>query len=154
MATLVLPSYTIFIRSWLKEGVLSTNIFPFKRAVNTVMTDNRPLCTKCKSRPRAFNYKKGDKTYYRKMCDKCIRISKGKGVSSSASWQQSGYKKKAICEKCGFKAKHPAQLDVYHIDGDLRNSAINNLKTICANCQRIMTMEEFKWRQGDLMPDV
>ena len=43
---------------------------------------------------------------------------------------------------------------MYHIDGDLRNSAINNLKTICANCQRIMTMEEFKWRQGDLMPDV
>ena len=118
------------------------------------MTDNRPLCSKCKSRPRAFNYKKGDKTYYRKMCDKCIRLSKGKGVSSMATWQQHGYKKKAICEKCGFKAKHSAQLDVYHIDGDLRNSAVNNLKTICANCQRIMTMEEFKWRQGDLMPDV
>ena len=40
-----------------------------------------------------------------------------------------------------------------HIDGDLRNSAWNNFKTICANCQRIMTMEEFRWRQGDLMPD-
>ena len=118
------------------------------------MTDNRPLCSKCKSRPSAFNYKKGNKTYYRKMCDKCIRLSKGKGVSSTATWQQHGYKKKAICEKCGFKAKHHAQLDVYHIDGDLRNSAINNLKTICANCQRIMTIEEFKWRQGDLMPDV
>jgi len=117
------------------------------------MTDSRPLCIKCKSRPAAFNYKKGDKTYYRKMCDKCIRLSRGKGVSSNASWQQTGYRKKAICEKCGFKAKHSAQLDVYHIDGDLRNSAWKNLKTICANCQRIMTMEEFKWRQGDLMPD-
>ena len=91
------------------------------------MTDNRPLCSKCKSRPSAFNYKKGDKTYYRKMCDKCIRLSKGKGISSMATWQQHGYKKKAICEKCGFKAKHHAQLDVYHIDGDLRNSAVNNL---------------------------
>lgn len=151
--TFVSSSYTIFITSWVKEGGLSTYIFPFKRAVNTCMTDNRPLCSKCKSRPSAFNYKKGDKTYYRKMCDKCIRLSRGKGVSANASWQQTGYKKKAICEKCGFKAKHSAQLDVYHIDGDLRNSSWNNLKTICANCQRIMSMEEFKWRQGDLMPD-
>ena len=150
----MLPSYTLFIQCWVKEGVLTTYILPFKRAVNTYMTDNRPLCSKCKSRPRAFNYKKGDKTYYRKMCDKCIRLSKGKGVSSTATWQQHGYKKKAICEKCGFKAKHHAQLDVYHIDGNLRNSAVNNLRTICANCQRIMTMEEFKWRQGDLLPDV
>ncbi len=117
------------------------------------MTDNRPLCSKCKSKPAAFNYKKGDKTYYRKMCDKCIRLGKGKGIGGTSSWQASGYKKKIICEKCGFHAKHTAQLDVYHLDGDLRNSNWNNLKTICANCQRIMSMEQFKWRQCYLMPD-
>ena len=154
MATFLLPSYTIFIISWVKEGGLSTIISPFKRAVNTSMTDNRPLCTKCKSRPRAFNYKKGDKTYYRKMCDKCIRLSKGKGVSSSASWQQSGYKKKAICEKCGFKSKHPAQMDVYHVDGNLKNNNFSNLKTICANCSRFKSTEELGWKQGSIVPDL
>tara|TARA_B100000575_G_C23019908_1_gene587310 strand:- start:312 stop:668 length:357 start_codon:yes stop_codon:yes gene_type:complete len=117
------------------------------------MNELRQLCVRCKSRPAAFNYKKGDKTYYRKMCDKCIRLSKGKGIGGTSSWQSSGYKKKSICEKCGYKAKHSAQMDVFHIDGNLRNSSWNNLKTICANCQRLMSTEQFKWKQGDLMPD-
>ncbi len=117
------------------------------------MHELRSLCIKCKSRPAAFNYKKGNKTYYRKMCDKCIRLSKGKGIGGISSWQISSYKKKAICEKCGYKAKHSAQMDVFHIDGNLKNSSWDNLKTICANCQRLLSTDQFKWRQGDLMPD-
>lgn len=117
------------------------------------MNKIRSLCIKCKSRPAAFNYKKGNKTYYRKMCDKCIRLSKGKGIGGTSSWQVSGYKKKSICEKCGYKAKHSAQMDVFHIDGKLKNSSWDNLKTICANCQRLLSTDQFKWRQGDLMPD-
>ena len=65
-----------------------------------------------------------------------------------------GYEKKDKCEKCGYSSKHKEQFNVFYIDGNLQNTTPNNLKTICANCQRIMTMEEFKWRQGDLMPDV
>jgi hypothetical protein len=44
-------------------------------------------------------------------------------------------------------------MDVFHIDGKLKNSSWDNLKTICANCQRLLSTDQFKWRQGDLMPD-
>ncbi len=42
------------------------------------------------------------------------------------------------CERCGFVAEHPAQLDVHHKDGDHRNSAPANLVTLCANCHRLV----------------
>jgi predicted HNH restriction endonuclease len=42
---------------------------------------------------------------------------------------------------------------VFHIDGNLDNCRPSNLKTICANCQRILHKEGVKWRQGDLVPD-
>ena len=29
----------------------------------------------------------------------------------------------------------------------------NNLKTICANCQRIMQKRGVRWKQGNLLPD-
>jgi hypothetical protein len=43
--------------------------------------------------------------------------------------------------------------NVFHIDGSLENCQFNNLKTICANCQRIMQKEGVRWKQGDLLPD-
>ena len=42
---------------------------------------------------------------------------------------------------------------MFHIDGQLQNTAPNNLKTICANCQRLMQKQGVKWKQGDLIPD-
>ena len=48
---------------------------------------------------------------------------------------------------------HNEQFDVYHLDGDLNNCRPSNLKTICANCQRIIQKENYKWKQGDLTPD-
>ena len=38
------------------------------------------------------------------------------------------------CDKCGFRAKYPAQLLVYHLDGNLNNNAGYNLRTVCLNC--------------------
>jgi ribosomal protein L37E len=70
-----------------------------------------------------------------------------------SSWEKAGYRKKSICEKCGFKSKHPAQMDVYHIDGNLKNASWHNLKTICANCGRIKAVEEIGWKQGSLIAD-
>jgi len=64
-----------------------------------------------------------------------------------------GYEKKDTCEKCGFKSKHQEQFNVFHIDGNLDNCRYNNLKTICANCQRILQKEGSKWKQGDLIAD-
>jgi hypothetical protein len=109
----------------------------------------RPLC-KCGKRPAAINYKKDNKTYYRSLCETCLRKGIGHGIPK---WQQRGYEKKDTCEKCGHTSKHQEQFNVYHIDGDLNNCRPNNLKTICANCQRIMQKEGSRWKQGDLTPD-
>ena len=113
----------------------------------------RPLCSNCKLRPSAFNYKRKGKIYYRSKCDQCIKESLGLKTGFKSSWEKAGYRKKSICEKCGFKSKHPAQMDVYHIDGNLKNASWNNLKTICANCGRIKSVEEIGWKQGGLIAD-
>jgi hypothetical protein len=109
----------------------------------------RPLCKNCNQRPVAVNYYKEGQIFYRSKCDHC---AKGRGKEMPL-WQREGYKKKNVCDKCGFSSKHPEQFSVFHVDGDLTNCRYNNLKTICANCQRILHKEGAKWRQGDLTPD-
>lgn len=108
----------------------------------------RPLCT-CGLRPAAVNYKKNGKTFYRKLCESCLY----KGEVSSPRWLRAGYKKKYQCDKCGFKSPHSEVFAVFHIDGNLNNCRYNNLKTVCANCQRLLHKEGIQWRQGDLVPD-
>jgi len=110
----------------------------------------RPLCV-CGFRPAAVNYKKGGKVYYRKKCEMCLTHG---GVSHGIpKWKQAGYKKKSFCEKCNYKSTHQEQFNVFHVDGNLNNCSPLNLKTICANCQRIMQKEGVRWKQGDLKPD-
>ena len=41
------------------------------------------------------------------------------------------------CQRCGFVALHPAQLDVHHKDRDRTNNTPTNLETLCANCHRL-----------------
>ena len=113
----------------------------------------RPLCTKCKSRPRAYAYKKGQKIYWRSLCDSCNRKHKNKRIGGVTALQRSGYKKLKQCETCGFKAQHQNQLDVFFVDGNLRNTTYSNLKTICANCQRLSSVRRLGWRMGDLVAD-
>lgn len=110
----------------------------------------RPTCNSCLINPCAVNYVKDGVKHYRKKCDRCSRTP---GSTRKTTWQLSGYKKKPHCEKCGFKAKHESQLNVFHLDGDLRNAQWINLKTICANCQRLFGKVEKAWRTGDLIPD-
>ena len=112
----------------------------------------RNLCVVCGKKPQAINYIRGEKTYYRSRCDSCIRKKKNL-PAPKPRWMTEGYKKKPHCEKCGFKAKLKQQLFVYHIDGDLNNTTVTNLKTVCANCQFEVAQEGLGWRQGDLVPD-
>ncbi len=111
----------------------------------------RPLCTLCVTRPAAINYKKNNRTYYRKKCEVCLKHS---GANyGTPRWKQVGYEKKNSCEKCGYKSSHSEQFNVFHIDGNLTNCNYSNLKTICANCQRLIQKNGVRWKQGDLLPD-
>ncbi len=114
---------------------------------------NRPLCKSCKAKPRAYAYKRYDKVYWRSLCDTCIRKKTGKKIGGVTPLQRSGYKKSKKCELCGFKAISQAQLDVFFVDGDMRNTASPNLKTVCANCQRLQGVRRLGWRMGDLVAD-
>ena len=112
---------------------------------------NRPICTKCKKKFAAVNYRKGEKVYYRKMCDSCTRNHRQH--RNKSPWSKAGYKKKTHCEKCGFEAKFYDQLEVYYIDGNMINIKDTNLKTVCLNCLTELGHEGWNTKQGDLVPD-
>ena len=118
------------------------------------MTNNvRPLCIKCRSNPRAYAYRKNNKIYWRRKCDACIRQEKNLKIGGVTSLQRSGYTKKNKCELCGFKAREQIQLDVLFIDGNKNNTNYTNLKTVCANCQRLASIKRLRWSVGDLEVD-
>ena len=114
---------------------------------------NRPICKLCKAKPRAYAYRKGTKIYWRSLCDTCNRKKAGKKIGGITPLQRSGYRKKKKCELCGFKSQNQTQLDVLFVDGNLRNIAVGNLKTVCANCQRLSGVRRLGWRVGDLVAD-
>lgn len=111
----------------------------------------RPLCQRCKQRPRAIAYHKYNKIYYRSTCGICQRKPKLK--MPEPRWKTAGYKKKNVCDRCAFKAKYSAQLMVYHVDGNMNNVAVRNLKTVCQNCVIEIAKTDLPWRPGDLEPD-
>ena len=113
----------------------------------------RPICTLCKQRFRAIAYHKYDRIYYRSSCSNCIRRKK-KEKLQIPRWQLDGYKKKTTCDRCGFRSKFAAQLMVYHIDGNLNNTGLRNLKTICLNCIEEVKRADLPWKPGDLTPDL
>jgi len=112
----------------------------------------RPLCLNCNQRPRAIAYYREGNIQHRRLCEYCIK--RGKRVPiPTPRWQQVGYKKKTTCDRCGFKSKYSAQLIVYHIDGNLNNNSLRNLKTVCLNCTIDIKRADLPWKPGDLEPD-
>ena len=113
----------------------------------------RTLCGLCSQRPVAVNYKRNEQTYYRKICDTCIR--KGKKLKPiPPAWFKGGYRKKAKCDRCGYKGKYPEkQMVVYYLDGNLRNNDWLNLQTICLNCHIELTNDKTPWKPAPLTPD-
>jgi hypothetical protein len=115
---------------------------------------NRKLCGACQTNPAAINYTdKRGVTHYRSMCITCVQ--KGRRIKPQPPlWFKNGYRKKSACEKCNFKAKYPEeQLRVFHLDGNLRNTSWNNLRTICLNCQQEIFKSRLAWKPADLVPD-
>ena len=110
----------------------------------------RPLCV-CGQRPAAINYKKDNKTFYRKKCEICSKYGGiGHGIPK---WKQVGYEKKNTCEKCGYTSKHKEQFNVFHIDGTLDNCRFSNLKTICLNCRPAVYKSRLPWRPAEVVQD-
>jgi hypothetical protein len=114
----------------------------------------RPVCLNCKQRPRAVAYRRtSGELQYRKLCEYCIR--RGKKIKTpDPRWKIAGYKKKPQCDRCGFRAKFSAQLMVYYVDGNMHNTSLRNLKTVCQNCAVEISKNELLWKPGDLEPDV
>lgn len=121
-----------------------------KRGRKGVNIDMRPLCKACNERPRALNYYKGKKPYYRTLCEACLAHGPKAHIPR---WKRAGYKIKSQCEKCGHRSPHLEVFRVFHIDGNLDNCRPSNLKTICANCAQVLHKEGITWRQGDLVAD-
>jgi hypothetical protein len=86
------------------------------------------------------------------MCSECGKL-KPRKKPKVFYWQKSGYKKKNICDCCGFKALYQTQMTVYHIDGNLNNISLSNLRSICLNCVEVVKRKEITWRRGDLQVD-
>lgn len=113
----------------------------------------RPICPACNQRPRAVAYHRGDKIYYRSRCENCGK--RGRKIKpAEPRWKLSGYKKKAVCDRCGFRARYSAQLLVYHVDSNLNNCKAANLRTICLNCVVDVKKSDLVWQPGDLESDV
>ena len=91
----------------------------------------------------------------RKLCELCkssLAKSNGKSIHGFTKWhkycstcskaiynKKYGYllEKKTICEECNFVPKDLCQLDLVYMDGNSKNKQSNNIKTICANCNRL-----------------
>ena len=112
----------------------------------------RPLCEACKRNLAAVNYIKENITHYRTRCDSCIRKGRKK-KPVKPRWASNGYKKKTVCDRCGFRAKSLAQILVYHLDGNLNNCDLSNLKSVCLNCTVEVVRLELPWKVGDLTED-
>lgn len=110
------------------------------------------MCSVCKQRPRAINCYRHGQVHYRSRCENCIRKQR-QLKPAVPRWQTAGYRKKPVCDRCGFRARYSAQLLVYHVDGDLNNCALRNLRTVCLNCVVDVTRSDAPWRPGDLEPD-
>ena len=113
---------------------------------------NRPICPVCNKNHCAPNYYRDDVRYYRSKCSDCIR--RGKQLRPvTPRWKQQGYKKKTQCDLCGFKSKHTSQITVWHINGNLNDTSLTNLRCVCLNCVEDVKRNMFIWRPGDLSPD-
>ena len=112
----------------------------------------RPMCNVCNQRMVAVNYRKDDAVHYRSRCDRCIKQKK-KIRLPEALWKKAGYKKKPTCDRCGFRPKLASQTLVYHMDGNMRNVALTNLRTVCLNCVEEVKRLDVPWVPNPLQAD-
>ena len=145
---------------WLESVDAKNNPLYYNRTNSAGVTYKKPtpgpdrgICPICNQNPVAINYKSNDKVRYRKLCTSCTK--KGKTLKADPpAWYRAGYKKKSVCDKCGFRAKYPAkQMTVFYVDGNLRNNNPMNLKSVCLNCRVELANSRLPWKEAPLTPD-
>ncbi|QIN94635.1 HNH endonuclease [Streptomyces phage Muntaha] len=108
----------------------------------------RPLCVVCNTRKAKKASRRPGK--FEKRCNICSMkpetYERIKQTNRASERPHRAFKKDS-CERCGFVAEHPVQLDVDHIDGNHSNNDPSNLQTLCANCHRLKT-----WQAKEYMP--
>jgi len=93
---------------------------------------NRPFCKLCKSAlAKANGVTKNKFKKWHKYCSGCAKAAYNPKYGHLLH-------KKPQCEACGFIAADKCQLDVVYRDGNKKNKDKSNIKTICANCNRLM----------------
>lgn len=105
---------------------------------------NRPFCKNCKSslsKPNGISIHGFQK--WHKYCIDC---------SKAAYNPKFGYllNKKTYCEECNFVAIDKCQLDIVYLDGNKKNKNAANLKTLCANCNRLVQKQLKKTKKSVL----
>jgi len=110
---------------------------------------SRPLCSTCNKRFAAVNRHVKGKIYYRKQCDSCLRRNRQQ-KPPTPKWAESGYTQKVVCDRCRFRAKSLKQTIVYHLDGNLNNCNLNNLRTVCLNCSIEVVDLQLPWQVSGL----
>ncbi len=78
----------------------------------------RGLCAVCHVNPRAINYKRNGKTFYRSKCNSCLKHN-----------ARSAFR----CVMCGFEARYEEQL--------VPVSTIKADESVCLNCDVIRNKE-------------
>jgi protein-arginine kinase activator protein McsA len=112
----------------------------------------RPICKSCNKNPSAINYIKNGIKHFRSLCNECGK-KKVKKKPNTPLWEKAGYKKKTTCDICGFKSIYATQMTVFYIDGNLKNTQLSNLRTVCLNCVEVIKRKEVTWKRGDLEVD-
>lgn len=112
----------------------------------------RPICKVCNKNVRAPAYYRNEKRYYRSRCAVCIKKSKKEKIPEPR-WRSGGYIKKQTCDICGFKSQISSQIVVYHIDGNLNNNELINLRSICLCCVEVVKRRFITWKIGDIEVD-
>lgn len=112
----------------------------------------RPFCSQCGLKPCARNYVRNSVVHYRSTCESCRR-RRVQLPPQKPRWQTAGYTKKTVCDNCGYRALYPSQTVVHHINGNLEDATLSNLRTVCLNCLEIVKRKEVNWRRGGLQVD-
>ncbi len=91
----------------------------------------RKLCQLCNTSLVKSNgiSKHGFKKWH-KYCSYCAKGKYNKNLDFLVS-------KKTKCDKCNFIAEDRCQLSLIFLDGNKKNVEKNNIKTYCANCNKL-----------------